>query len=80
MKQRKKDFLKRRKLRRRGRPGAAGGAEDGDDDLEARLLHDAHKPKFGEQAMAPLKVAAWCSELAAHEPALSVRELSGNTY
>lgn len=55
MKQRKKDFLKRRKLKKRG---AAGDAAEGED-LEAQLLHDAHKPKFGEQAMAPLKVLCW---------------------
>ena len=53
LKQRKKDFLNRRKLRKRGvdvRPAAEG------DRLEKQLQQDPHRPAFGEQALAPLKV------------------------
>ena len=53
LKQRKKDFLKQRKLKKRGR--AVSEAEAGDR-LERRLLQDPQRPAFGEQALAPLKV------------------------
>ena len=52
LKQRKKDFLNRRKLKKRGR--AVSEAEAGDR-LERRLLQDPQRPAFGEQALAPLK-------------------------
>lgn len=55
LKQRKKDFLNRRKLKKRGR--AVSEAEAGDR-LERRLLQDPQRPAFGEQALAPLKVRA----------------------
>jgi hypothetical protein len=47
----KKEFLKRKKLKKRRHSHLPD-----EDDLEARLLQDPHKPKFGEQAMAPIKV------------------------
>lgn len=50
LKEKKKEFLKNRKLKKKG---ARHGEED---DLEAQLAQDPHKPKFGEQAMAPIKV------------------------
>lgn len=50
MKERKKEFLKRRKLKKKGR------AQAEEEELEAQLLQDPHKPNFGEQAMAPIKV------------------------
>lgn len=53
LKQRKKDFLNRRKLKKRGR--AVSEAEAGDR-LERRLLQDPQRPASGEQALAPLKV------------------------
>ena len=53
LKQRKKDFLNRRKLKKRG--GAVSEAAAGDR-LERRLLQDPQRPAFGEQALAPLKV------------------------
>ncbi|KAK9838496.1 hypothetical protein WJX81_003194 [Elliptochloris bilobata] len=53
LKQRKKDFLNRRKLKKRGLSVSA--AVEGDR-LERRLLQDPHRPAFGEQALAPLKV------------------------
>lgn len=62
MKARKKEFLKRRKLKWNGR--AAEGDEE--EDLETRLMRDEHKPKFGEQAQAPLKVL--CPVSALHLP------------
>ena len=62
LKHRKKDFLKQRKLKKRGK--AVSEAEAGDR-LERRLLQDPHRPAFGEQALAPLKVrcCAWQSEV-----------------
>ena len=58
LKQRKKEYLQRRKLKKSGRTlGADGAAAEAEEDLEARLLQDAHKPRFGEQALAPLKVS-----------------------
>ena len=57
LKQRKKEYLKRRKLKRSGRIWSRdGSAAEVEEDLEARLLQDVHKPRFGEQALAPLKV------------------------
>lgn len=50
MKDRKKEFLKRRKLKKKG------GRQTEEEVLEAQLAEDPHKPKFGEQAMAPIKV------------------------
>ena len=57
LKQRKKDYLNRRKLKKRGR--AVSKAEAGDR-LERRLLQDPQRPAFGEQALAPLKVRDIC--------------------
>ena len=54
LKPRKKDFLKRRKLKKKGLLHLLD--EEPEEDLEAELLQDRHKPKFGEQADAPLKV------------------------
>lgn len=52
LKERKKDFLKNRKLKKRRQHLH----DEEHEDLEAKLLVDPHKPKFGEQAMAPIKV------------------------
>lgn len=52
LKERKKEFLKKRKARKRGK------GED-EDDLEERLLAGADKAAFGEQAMQPIKVPPW---------------------
>ena len=57
LKQRKKDFLNQRRLKKRGR--AVSEAEAGDR-LERRLLQDPQRPAFGEQALAPLKVRDSC--------------------
>ncbi|CAK0783634.1 hypothetical protein CVIRNUC_006833 [Coccomyxa viridis] len=54
LKPRKKDFLKRRKLKKKGLLHLLD--EEPEEDLEAELLQDRHKPKFGEQAEAPLKI------------------------
>ena len=58
MKAKKKEFLQRKKSRRK--PGSKvspeGGSEGSDSDLEERVMSDKHKPAFGEQAMQPLKV------------------------
>ena len=53
LKPRKKDFLKRRKLKKKGLLHLLD--KEPEEDLEAELMQDRHKPKFGEQAMAPLK-------------------------
>ena len=58
LKPRKKDFLKRRKLKKKGLLHLLD--EEPEEDLEAELLQDRHKPKFGEQAEAPLKVMHLC--------------------
>ena len=58
LKPRKKDFLKRRKLKKKGLLHLLD--EEPEEDLEAELLQDRHKPKFGEQAEAPLKVTLLC--------------------
>ena len=58
LKPRKKDFLKRRKLKKKGLLHLLD--EEPGEDLEAELLQDRHKPKFGEQAEAPLKVRLLC--------------------
>ena len=50
MKEKKKEFLKNRKLKKKG------GKHGEEEELEAQLAQDPHKPKFGEQAMAPIKV------------------------
>ena len=55
LKPRKKDFLKRRKLKKKGLLHLLD--EEPEEDLEAELMQDRHKPKFGEQAMAPLKAS-----------------------
>lgn len=36
--------------------GGLAGASDDEDALERKLMADRNKPKFGEQAMAPLQV------------------------
>ena len=51
MKERKKEFLKKRKLKKKG------GRQAEEEELEAQLAQDPHKPRFGEQAMAPIKVS-----------------------
>ncbi len=56
LKPRKKDFLKRRKLKKKGLLHLLD--EEPEEDLEAELMQDRHKPKFGEQAMAPLKASS----------------------
>lgn len=48
MKAKKKEFLKKRKLRKKGRPQ--------EDELEERIMADDNRPVFGEQAMQPIKV------------------------
>ena len=54
LKARKKDFLKRRKLKKK--EGLLHLLEqEPEKDLEAELMQDRHRPKFGEQAEAPLK-------------------------
>jgi hypothetical protein len=53
MKAKKREFLKKRKLRKRGK---GGGEDEGEGALEASVMTDRHKPAFGEQAMQPLKV------------------------
>jgi hypothetical protein len=53
LKQRKKDYLNRRKARKRG--GAPAGDAAAGDRLERALLQDPHRPAFGEQALAPIK-------------------------
>ena len=58
LKPRKKAFLKRRKLKKKGLLHLLD--EEPEEDLEAELLQDRHKPKFGEQAEAPLKVTPFC--------------------
>ena len=55
LKPRKKDFLKRRKLKKKGLLHLLD--KEPEEDLEAELMQDRHKPKFGEQAMAPLKAS-----------------------
>ena len=58
MKAKKKEFLQKKKLRRKQDSkviGEADGSED-ESDLEERVMTDQHKPAFGEQAMQPLKV------------------------
>jgi hypothetical protein len=57
LKESKKEFLKKKKLKKRGRHLQRGNPDEGEG-LEARLLQDLHKPKFGEQAMAPIKVSS----------------------
>eukprot|EP00884_Botryococcus_braunii_P020332 jgi/Botrbrau1/6983/Bobra.0165s0018.1 len=47
----RREFRKKQKLKKKGR-----GAEAALPDLEARLLVDRAKPKFGEQALAPPQV------------------------
>ena len=56
LKARKKDFLKRRKLKKKGLLHLLDG-EEPEEDLETELMQDRHKPKFGEQAEAPLKAS-----------------------
>jgi hypothetical protein len=60
LKARKKDFLKKKKLRKKGKyvPSTAGSDSDEDSDPELRLKRTAMatKPKFAEQAAAPLQV------------------------
>ncbi len=56
LKPRKKDFLKRRKLKKKGLLHLL--EEEPEEDLEAELMQDRHKPRFGEQAMAPLKASS----------------------
>ena len=55
LKARKKDFLKRRKLKKKGLLHLL--EQEPEEDLEAELMQDRHKPKFGEQAEAPLKAS-----------------------
>lgn len=55
LKARKKDFLKRRKLKKKGLLHLL--EQEPEEDLEAELMQDRHKPKFGEQAKAPLKAS-----------------------
>lgn len=50
LREKKKEFLKNRKLKKKG------GRHGEEEELEAQLAQDPHKPKFGEQAMAPIKV------------------------
>ena len=57
LKPRKKDFLKRRKLKKKGLLHLLD--EEPEEDLEAELMQDRHKPRFGEQAMAPLKASVF---------------------
>ena len=59
MKAKKKEFLKRRKLKKRGIVQDLVDGELGSDsgeDIEAKVMTDRHKPAFGEQALQPLKV------------------------
>lgn len=55
LKPRKKEFLKRRKLKKKGLLHLLD--EEPEEDLEIELMQDRHKPRFGEQAMAPLKAS-----------------------
>ena len=64
LKPRKKDYLKRRKLKKKGLLHLLD--EEPEEDLEAELLQDRHKPKFGEQAEAPLKVTFSDTQAAGH--------------
>ena len=66
MKAKKKEFLARRKQRKKPvmQRGADDGSEaDSEEDVEARLMKDVHKPAFGEQAMQPLKVSQFPGHL-----------------
>ena len=64
MKAKKKEFLQRKKTRRKQEVNAAAEADSAGDDsgLEERVMTDHHKPAFGEQAMQPLKVE-FCDRL-----------------
>jgi hypothetical protein len=55
LKARKKEFLKRRKLKKKGLLHLL--EQEPEEDLEAELMQDRHKPKFGEQAEAPLRAS-----------------------
>ena len=54
---RKKEFLKRKKLKRKGKLLSEAGEGEGTD-VEAEVMRDLHKPAFGEQAMQPIKVCS----------------------
>ena len=71
LKPQKKEFLKHRKLKRKGKVVAASGKGKGPD-LEAQIMTDRHKPAFGEQALEPIKVRDCCSD---HKAAKSVAKL-----
>lgn len=61
MKAKKKEFLARRKLKKKSRqlPSKEDGSDGGlGADLEASILKDVHRPAFGEQAQQPLKVSS----------------------
>lgn len=59
----------------RAQPAApwAGEEEDSDDDEDAvarEVMIDRHKPRFGEQAMAPIKVSGFDAESIKRMPRL----------
>lgn len=70
MKAKKKEFLKRRKLKKKGmvQDTADEGNDSMSEDLEDHIMTDRHKPAFGEQALQPLKVRTknTCLQLGAH--------------
>ena len=61
LKPQKKEFLKHRKLKRKGKLVAASGKGE-ESDLEAQIMTDRNKPAFGEQALEPIKVRDCCSD------------------
>lgn len=59
MKAKKREFLARRKSRKKAKsivPGAEKSESDISEDLEDAIMRDKHRPAFGEQALQPLKV------------------------
>ena len=71
LKPQKKEFLKHRKLKRKGKVGAASGKGE-ESDFEAQIMTDRHKPAFGEQALQPIKVRDCCSD---YKVAMSVGQM-----
>jgi hypothetical protein len=47
----------KKRAKHKGPGGGLAGASDDEDALERKLMADRNKPKFGEQAMAPLQTS-----------------------
>ena len=60
MKPKKKEFLQKRKQRKKAGAQSSGNlataSDDSGSDLEEAIMTDRNKPSFGEQAQQPLKV------------------------